>query len=59
MPDTDDHPALALARQLHRQLADIHELTDTRSRTPLQDRQKIRVMAREALQLAAAAGGLS
>jgi hypothetical protein len=50
---------LALARYLHRLLADVHELTDPRSRTPLQDMQEIRAKAKAGLREAARQGVLS
>ena len=50
---------LALARYLHRLLADVHELTDLRSRTPLQNLQEIRAKAKAGLREAARQGVLS
>lgn len=50
---------LALARYLHRVIADVHELTDPRSRTPLQDMQEIRAKVKGGLREAARQGVLS
>jgi hypothetical protein len=50
---------LLLARFMHRLLADVHELTDPRSRTPLQDMQEIRVKTKAGLKEAARLGLLS
>ena len=43
----------------HEVLAEIHELTDEKSKTPLQDRQIIRIKAQVALRQAAKSGLLS
>jgi hypothetical protein len=47
------------ARFQHEVLAEIHELTDPRSKTPLQDMQMIRIKAAVALRAAAQSGMLS
>lgn len=43
----------------HEVLAEIHELTDPKSKTPLQDLQMIRIKAQVALRAAAQSGLLS
>ena len=43
----------------HEVLAEIHELADEKSKTPLQDRQLIRIKAQVALRQAAKSGLLS
>lgn len=62
-PPPAEHPpfdkTLALARYLHRLLADVRELTDPRSQTPLQNLQEIRAKAKAGLREAARQGVLS
>jgi hypothetical protein len=51
--------ALDQMRFQHEVLAEIHELTDPRSKTPLQDMQMIRIKSAVALRAEAQSGMLS